>query len=70
MPYQELTPEPHDGTVPQTSFPMCGSRRCWRSRTGQRVCMRCCPDPLQALESLVRNGSRIPRPTTIAQERT
>src|SRR5262245_7053124 len=29
----------------------------WRSRSGYRVCMRCCRDPLGALETL---GRRIP----------
>jgi hypothetical protein len=28
----------------------------WRSRSGYRVCMRCCPDPLSALETLARRG--------------
>jgi hypothetical protein len=26
----------------------------WRSRTGHRLCMRCHPDPWQALEALLR----------------
>jgi hypothetical protein len=66
----ELTLEHLDGTALQTSCPRCGRRRWWRLRTGQRICMRCCPDPLQALASLVRNGSRIPRRAKIEQERT
>jgi hypothetical protein len=28
----------------------------WRSRSGYRVCMHCCPDPLDALEVLARRG--------------
>jgi hypothetical protein len=52
----ERMPEHLDGTVPQASCPLCGSNRWWHSRTGQRVCMRCCPDPLQALEVLAREG--------------
>ena len=34
----------------------------WRSRTGYRVCMRCYPDPLGALEILARRG-----PTRVRQ---
>jgi hypothetical protein len=29
----------------------------WRSRTGYLVCMTCCPDPLDALETLARRAS-------------
>jgi hypothetical protein len=29
----------------------------WRSRSGYRVCMVCCPDPLAALETLARRGA-------------
>jgi hypothetical protein len=35
----------------------CGNRLLWwRSRSGYRVCMTCCPDPLRALEILARRG--------------
>ena len=52
----ERTPEHRDGIAPQASCPLCGSNRWWYSRMGQCVCMRCCPDPLQALEVLAREG--------------
>jgi hypothetical protein len=52
----EQTPEHLVGSVLQAPCPRCGGRRWWPSRTGQRVCMRCRPDPLQALESLAREG--------------
>jgi hypothetical protein len=29
----------------------------WRSRTGYRIGMACCPDPFSALETLARRGA-------------
>jgi hypothetical protein len=29
----------------------------WKSRSGYRVCMNCCRDPLEALEVLARRAS-------------
>jgi hypothetical protein len=36
---------------------VCGNQRFWwRSRSGYLVCMRCHPDPFDALETLARRG--------------
>jgi hypothetical protein len=54
MPDHELTPEPHDGTAPQTPCPRCRSTGWWPSRTWARVCYACHPDALEALEALAQ----------------
>jgi hypothetical protein len=36
---------------------VCGNDQFWwTSKSGYKVCMRCCPDPYSALEVLARRG--------------
>jgi hypothetical protein len=44
----------------QLMCPTCGGVLWWRSRMGARVCMRCYPDPLQALDALAGRWPRGP----------
>lgn len=37
-----------------TTCPTCGSLLWWRARSGARVCARCHPDPMGALDPLTR----------------
>jgi hypothetical protein len=47
--------EPQDTT---STCLVCGGSRWWRSRTGARVCQRCYPDAMEALQILAHRAQR------------